>query len=61
MNSARSDSPQFSFDLRAGPEALLRRPSFMTKDPDSDGLYNYREGDTFELVDWKLFHTVNGE
>ncbi|KAG0595475.1 hypothetical protein M758_UG169300 [Ceratodon purpureus] len=43
-----------------GPEALLRRPSMVTQDPDSEGLFNYREGDTFEAADWRCFHTVNG-
>ena len=31
------------------------------QDPNSDGVYNHREGDTFEQSDWRCFCTVNGE
>lgn len=30
------------------------------QEPDSDGYYTYREGDTFEQADWRCFCTVNG-
>ncbi|KAG0553541.1 hypothetical protein KC19_12G018800 [Ceratodon purpureus] len=43
-----------------GSEALLRRPSMVIQDPDSEGLFNYREGDTFEAADWRCFYIVNG-
>ena len=48
--------------LGTGPGSLLRRPSVVTpQEPDSDGYYNYREGDTFEHADWRCFCTVNGD
>uniref|UniRef100_A0A7I4E3M8 START domain-containing protein n=1 Tax=Physcomitrium patens TaxID=3218 RepID=A0A7I4E3M8_PHYPA len=43
-----------------GPEALLRRPSMVAQDPESDGFYNYPQGDTFELADWRCVYIVNG-
>ncbi|KAG0630717.1 hypothetical protein M758_1G199400 [Ceratodon purpureus] len=44
-----------------GPGSLLKRPSMvLPQEPDSDGYYNYREGDTFEQADWRCFCTVNG-
>ena len=48
--------------LEAGPGSLLKRPSMvLPQEPDSDGYYNYREGDTFEQADWRCFCTVNGD
>jgi len=44
-----------------GPDGLMRRPSMVSpQDPNSDGVYNHREGDTFEQSDWRCFCTVNG-
>jgi hypothetical protein len=44
-----------------GPESLLRRPSMVTQEPDSDSYYHYLREDIVEKEDWRCFHTVNGE
>jgi hypothetical protein len=44
-----------------GPGSRLRRPSVISpQEVDSDGFYNYREGDTFDHADWRCFCVVNG-
>ncbi|CAK9882974.1 unnamed protein product [Sphagnum jensenii] len=43
-----------------GPESLLRRPSMVTQEPDSDSYYHYQREDIVEKEDWRCFHTVNG-
>lgn len=50
------------WSLGPGPTCQLRRPCMVSlHGPDSNGGFNYREGDTFEQADWRCFCTVNGD
>ncbi|KAJ7523493.1 hypothetical protein O6H91_18G051900 [Diphasiastrum complanatum] len=43
-----------------GPESLMRRPSVVAQEPDSENFYSKGESDAVEQADWRCFRTVNG-
>ncbi|KAJ7566821.1 hypothetical protein O6H91_02G120000 [Diphasiastrum complanatum] len=43
-----------------GPGSLLRRPSMVAQEPDSDDFYSKGKSDAVEQADWRCFRTVNG-